>query len=248
MIYRNLKKALYFFLPEKFIKNNKLIFRKIVFVFFIGNKHACSICEKKFRRFIKIKNKRDNLCPYCGSISRDRRLYTLVTKELEKNKHQFPKILDFSPSDSIYNKLSRIENLSYSASDLSGNFNAKYQYDLTDVSCENNYFDFIICFHILEHIPEDIKAMQELYRIIKPNGLVFIQTPFKKGEIYENPSVSTPEGRKKHFGQEDHVRIYSLNGLKERLQNVGFKIETKVFSEDEFYGFKDNESIILALK
>ena len=90
--------------------------------------------------------------------------------------------------------------------------------------------------------------MSELYRVLKPNGTLLIQTPFKEGEIYEDYSITTEAERLKHFGQEDHVRIYSINGLKDRLQNVGFKIEILQFQEEDYFGFSDNEQLIIAKK
>ena len=88
--------------------------------------------------------------------------------------------------------------------------------------------------------------MEELFRVLKKGGHCFIQTPFKPGEIYENPEVRTPEDKKLHFGQEDHVRIYSVEGLEKRLQQAGFKTTIKSFTPDpdDFNGFKQEELII----
>ncbi|MEL6925095.1 MAG: SAM-dependent methyltransferase, partial [Bacteroidota bacterium] len=79
---------------------------------------------------------------------------------------------------------------------------------------------------------------------------VIIQTPFKSGKIYENPNIITEEERLKHFGQEDHVRIYSKEGLKERLEAVGFKVSITEFSEseDNIHGFKEKEVVLIARK
>ena len=105
-------------------------------------------------------------------------------------------------------------------------------------------------YHILEHIPEDKKAISELYRILKSQGRCFIQTPFKEGDIYEDLSKQTKEERRLHFGQDDHVRIYSIPSLKERLEHAGFKIEVLQFSEKEenYFGFSSNETVLIATK
>lgn len=249
MLYERLKKILYFVFPKKSIKKYKKQIRKLFFPFFKGSKHACTICQKNFSRFIMINYQDDKLCPYCGSISRDRRLFLLIQEEIYLNKDRKPVILDFSPSDSIFDKLSKDNRIEYYASDLSGNFNADYHYDLTNVNCEDNKFDFIICFHILEHIVEDKKAISELYRIIKPNGIIFIQTPFKDGDIYEDYTIVSPQERLMHFGQEDHVRVYSVQTLAERLASSGFKLDIKKFKDgNDFNGLRENEIIILASK
>ena len=51
---------------------------------------------------------------------------------------------------------------------------------------ENGYGQDIVLAGLLHDIIEDTEAMSELYRIIKPNGRCIIQTPFRKGEIYED--------------------------------------------------------------
>ncbi len=92
--------------------------------------------------------------------------------------------------------------------------------------------------------------MGEIYRILKSPGKCFIQTPFKEGDIYEDFSKQTKEERRLHFGQDDHVRIYSTESLKERLAAAGFKIEVVQFSEKEenYFGFSINETVLMATK
>ena len=75
-------------------------------------------------------------------------------------------------------------------------------------------------------------------------------TPFKDGDIYEGTSITTPEERIKHFGQADHVRIYSVQGLQTRLTQQGFAVEELYFEEKEgnFMGLKLKETILLCRK
>ena len=130
-----------------------------------------------------------------------------------------------------------------------GEFDANYHFDITAISKSDNYFNYIICFHVLEHIEDDIEAMKELYRVLKPNGLCLIQTPFKTGDIYENKNITSEDEREKAFGQKDHVRIYSPQGLKDRLSSVGFAVEIKNLetTENNLNGLK-KETILFAKK
>lgn len=137
------------------------------------------------------------------------------------------------------------------SSDYENDFLADYKFDITNIDQPNETFDAIICYHILEHVIDDRKAMSELYRILKPNGTIVIQTPFKKGEIYEDYSILSAPERKQHFGQEDHVRVYSVYGLQGRLENAHFKVKTITFKEtkDDFkLGFKSPEIVLIATK
>jgi hypothetical protein len=92
--------------------------------------------------------------------------------------------------------------------------------------------------------------MSELFKILKPQGKCFIQTPFKEGGIYEDVSKQSKEERRQHFGQEDHVRIYSISGLKSRLENIGFKVDILSFSNeaDNYFGFSQKENVLMCTK
>ena len=138
----------------------------------------------------------------------------------------------------------------YTATDFAGQFLANKKMDITNIDEPDESFDLVICYHILEHISDDQKAIVELYRILNTNGKCILQTPFKEGEIYENPTIIDPAQRSLHFGQEDHVRIYSLSGLQARLEKAGFKVKILHFSEPEnnYHGFKAEEDVIMAEK
>ncbi len=71
----------------------------------------------------------------------------------------------------------------------------------------------------------------------------------KEGKTCEDYSITTDEDRLKHFGQEDHVRIYSVSGLKERLKSCGFIVEIRDnFPVEDKYGYDQNETIIVLTK
>ncbi|PKQ43548.1 methyltransferase domain-containing protein [Confluentibacter flavum] len=245
-MYIFIKKIIKALIPKDFLFKYEQIFRFPYALFFLGNNHTCHICQKKLRTFILLKND-DLLCPFCGSLSRNRRLWYL----LNQNNVLKGNLLHFSPSRSLYRILKKHKAITYYSSDFENEFLADYKFDITNIKQDNEKFDTIICYHILEHIIEDQKAISELYRVLKPHGTVYIQTPFKDGEIYEDYSILTPQERKKHFGQEDHVRIYSIEGLKNRLMNNGFNVSVKTLNktdDDLFLGLKSPETILIATK
>ncbi len=219
--------------------------RSIYSLFYIGNKYQCSVCNKKLRKFIEIKNSK--ICPNCGSIARDRRLYSLIKDTFLDDRI---KILDFSPSRAVYRKIKTNKQLDYTSSDLSGNFIAEKKFDITNIAMPDNSYDLIVCYHVLEHIENDKKAMSELYRVLKKNGHCIIQTPFKEGDIYEDNSIKTKEDRTKYFGQEDHVRIYSVQGLKKRLEKSGFQVLVNHFTEKQNnkFGYSIDEYVLICQK
>ncbi len=233
-------------MPEKLLLKNELFFRKIYALFFTGRNYQCPVCNKKLRKFVPIFED-DFLCPCCGSLSRNRRLFSILKKEYLKNSI---KILDFSPSRCLYRKFKSNKTINYTANDFCGEFFADKNMDITNLEEPDDSFDLVICYHVLEHVKEDAKAISELHRVLKPEGTVIIQTPFKDGDIYEDETIITDEDRRLHFGQEDHVRIYSVKGLCQRLESTGFNVKVINYNEKplNYHGFSANETIIFCKK
>lgn len=242
-MYSFLKKYIKSIFNLNFLYRKELLFRFFYGIFFIGNSNNCNICKHNLRTFVSS----NNLCPFCGSLPRNRGLYKL----LKENNSLKGKILHFSPSRSLFRKLKNYKAIDYYSSDFENEFFADFKFDITNIEQQNETFDTIICFHVLEHVIDDIKAMSELFRVLKTKGKVYIQTPFKDGDIYEDYTIESPEQRKIHFGQEDHVRIYSLSSLQKRLTSVGFKVNVKTFinkEENLTLGINFKESILILTK
>ena len=243
-MYNTLKNSFTRFIPKKLLFRIEPILRKCYAISKQGSNYECVICDFKASGWVQLPNN-DSLCPNCGSLARDRRLWQILKEQFIKSNIN---ILDFSPSRTLFRKWKKEKKVNHIASDLSGDFIADVAYDITQIPEKENTFDLIVCYHVLEHVTEDIKAMNELYRVIKTGGTVVIQTPFKEGEIYEDYTITSETERLHHFGQEDHVRIYSVEGLKKRLESVGFTITVKQFEKDEYLGFNENEIILFATK
>jgi SAM-dependent methyltransferase len=197
--------------------------------FFMGNAKYCNVCQTKLKTFVGLATG-DALCPICGSLPRHRRLWQII----QNIKADAPiKILDFSPSRALSRKIKGDNRFSYFTSGFaSDDFVTDFKHNLVENNIPANSYDVLICYHVLEHITDDLTAIKNLYRIVKQGGSVFIQTPFKDGEIYEDNTIQSPEQRKIHFGQADHVRIYTVDGLCQRLMAAGFYVEILHFEND----------------
>ena len=243
-MYNSLKSIAKNIIPQKVLIKNEYFFRRILIPFYKGTNCQCNICETKLKNFAVLGNG-EKICPICGSLPRSRRLYRLLNEEYLKPNLV---VLDFSPFRILYSKLKPRKEINYFASDFEDDFIADYKFDMRKIDTENDKFDLIICYHVLEHIIEDEVAMKELFRVLKKGGIVLVQTPFQEGEIYEDEKIVTAEDRLKYLGQVTHVRIYSLSGLNERLKNAGFKTEIRVLEEDTYFGLSKNERVIVCLK
>lgn len=96
--------------------------------------------------------------------------------------------------------------------------------DITNINLPDNQFDCVLCWHVLEHIPDDEKAIRELFRILKPLGWAILQSPVDDNidKTFEHPNVVSPEG---------HVRTYGRDYVK-RLERAGFIVKCDDFVKE----------------
>lgn len=245
-LYQTSKKLLRRWLPSSLFYRFELPLRKIYSLGFRGDNVLCNICHTGLSSFLQLETG-DLLCPVCGSLPRHRRLWFLLQESSLTGK-----VLHFSPARPLLRLLKQWPSIDYWPSDYEPNPLVDLNLDITNITAEDARFSLIICYHVLEHIQDDHKAMSELYRVLHPKGRLIVQTPFKDGKTYEDFSIQTPADRLIHFGQEDHVRIYSLNGLKERLEKAGFMVEVLSFEEghekNNKYGLSPAEKILVCKK
>ena len=135
---------------------------------------------------------------------------------------------------------------------------AMFNMDLTNLSFKDNKFDLIICYHVLEHIKKDTKAMKEIYRVLKPNGTAILQVPFsgKNGYTFELDEYdpTDKEMNIKLYGHPGHVRRYGNKDYINKLNLVGFNVGlddyVKSFSDADIakYGLDKNETLYVCHK
>lgn len=95
--------------------------------------------------------------------------------------------------------------------------------DVTDIGYPSATFDVIYCSHVLEHVPEDRRALGELRRVLKPGGFAILNVPITAAATIEDLSVTDPEERLRRYGQRDHVRRYGPD-YTDRLAQAGFVV------------------------
>lgn len=112
-----------------------------------------------------------------------------------------------APDPGIDARMASLANLRYVSGDLLEG-RGEQVVDLTALAFGDASFDLVIAFHVLEHVPDDARALAEIRRVLRPGGSALLQVPLRDGPTLEDASVDTPEGRLATFGQEDHVRVY----------------------------------------
>lgn len=211
--------------------------RPIIVLVLKGKKYTDPIDGKSFSTFLPygyVKQRPNVLSPSTLSLERHR-LFWLYLKQETDFFSAFQKVLHFAPEQAFYKRFRKMKNLDYVTTDLNSPL-ADVKADICNLPFEDNEFDVIFCNHVLEHIPDDVKAMKELYRVLKPGGFGVIQIPqdLNRATTFEDDSITDRKERAKIFGQYDHVRIYG-NDYFDKLRAVGFKVEeidyTASFSE-----------------
>ena len=189
---------------------------------FISTKTEFKICHFIFRKSL---NRINSKCPKCDSFERHRLYYLYLQNKIPKNKKI--RILHFAPEKILTNFFKFYNNIEYLSADIDSK-KAMTKENIINISHKNNTFDIVFCSHVLEHIEDDIKAMKEIYRILKPKGFAILQVPIKRKNTFEDFSIKSPKEREKVFGQKDHVRIYGED-YKDRLKKAGFKLKIEKF-------------------
>lgn len=243
------------YIPRPYLIKFSKWFSLIVMPFYAGKNHQCPICEKSFRKFLPYGNKgsANRLCPNCLSLERHRLMWLYLKQKTDFFSKKYS-VLHIAPEQPFLKRFRKLKNLEYITADLISPI-ADVKMDIRSMPFEDNRFDIVICNHVLEHIDNDVKAMSEVFRVLKKNGFAILQVPidYKRTETYEDPSITDRKSREKIFGQYDHVRVYGLDYGK-RLAKAGFQVDENHFIESfskeqiEFYRFDPNEILYIANK
>lgn len=226
-------------LPRPFLIRLSYILNPFIAFFLKGNKYTDPIDGKSFRKFLPYgyENVRENvLSPSTLSLERHR-LFWLYLKNETSFFTENHKVLHFAPEQAFYKRFRKMKNLEYITTDLNSPL-ADVKADICNLPFQDNEFDFIFCNHVLEHIPDDTKAMQELYRVLTPGGTGIFQIPqdLSRELTFEDNSIIDKKERTKIFGQYDHVRVYGRDYF-DKLRSIGFNVSeenyTKTLSETQ---------------
>lgn len=191
-----------------------------------GNKVECPICEISYRKFLpygRLNPRPNALCPDSLSLERHRLMW-LYLKDKTNFFNKPQKLLHIAPELCFIKKFKSMENLDYTTADLESPL-ADVKMDVHQIPFENNTFDVVFCNHVMEHVDDDIRAMSEIYRVLKPGGWAIIQSPqdYSRKETLEDPSITDPKERERVYWQADHVRLFGMDyGM--RLEKAGFSV------------------------
>jgi SAM-dependent methyltransferase len=188
-----------------------------------GDSVQCPICRGTFARF------HGRSCPRCGSVERQRLVWLYL--EASGIDDRALAILHIAPEPAFKARLQ--DRPRYVAGDLTPRQRGIQRMDVTALPFPHASFDRAIVNHVLEHVPDDNRAMRELFRVLRPGARLIAHHPvaLRRARTYEDPSITTPAERARHFGQHDHVRVYGRD-IDERFRAAGFVVRSLEYAAE----------------
>lgn len=248
---------------KTFLKKTALpLYLRFRGLYYSGKKVSCPCCKQSFSKFLPLGvDQRPGQCPRCRSNERDRALWLYLERNTELVSAG-KKLLHIGPESIFYRYFKRIKGLHYTPADkFAPSFESTYPPDTVYIDIvkmpeiPDNTYDVILCSHVLEYVKEDLQAMRELCRILKPGGAALLQVPIKKGlkVTFEDDAITTPEQRAITFGDQGHIRFYGEDyedKLAEQGFETGFIPFEDLFTEEEItrYGLIATDDFHLAAK
>ena len=212
----------------------------------------CPACHRRVERFKPggVRRRPGAKCPSCGALERHRFLGVLLDGLGPVLGHA-ARVLDIAPSRYTTHQLHGLEPGHYVRVDLDPEADGRavdVQASLTRLPFASRSFDLIVCYHVLEHVPDDAAAMRELARVLRPGGVALVQVPFRKRRQTDEDPDADEQERIERFGQADHVRWYGID-FEDRLAAAGLtgpRITPRdVLGEElcEVFGVKKGEAV-----
>lgn len=228
------------------------ILARIRKVLFFGADYTCPICESRLASFIPMGQRLSARCPVCGSLERHRLIWLYCTMATDLFDGRPKSLLHVAPEPCLAERLRKLDGLDYVSADLASRY-AAVRMDVTDIQFAEDSFDVIFCNHVLEHVPDDAKAMSELLRVLKPGGWAIMQVPVSGETTQEDLTITSAEERLRLYGQHDHVRQYGRD-YATRLRAAGFQVKVDEYAaqlpneERLRYGVRPDEELYLCHK
>jgi SAM-dependent methyltransferase len=200
-----------------------------------GDRLHCPCCGGRFARFADYAGAhvrlREIVCPGCGALERHRLLWLYLVERTDLLTRS-QRMLHVAPEVTLLRALRRVPRLCYVAIDLRAQV-ADARMDLQSIAFADRSFDAILCSHVLEHVPNDRRALGELFRVLRPGGWAILQSPVDHGlsTTLEVPAITSPRERERLYGQHDHWRLYGAD-YRTRLEAAGFFVEVSAYAAD----------------
>jgi len=226
-------KRLSMLLPRRLRINVGWIVLYVYSLKYRGGNVECPCCGTSLTEFAAnfSTGEKDTMCPRCLSSPRHR-LIQLYMKDKTNFFDSKLKVLHFAPIFAFQKLFEDRPNLDYLSVDINSPLVMKKE-DINNISFPDNTFDVILCNHVLEHIEDDIHAMGELRRVLKPDGWAILLVPIDttRETTFVDPNIQSADDRQKYYYHYDHKRLYGLD-YNRRLESAGFTVKVDNYYQE----------------
>ncbi len=243
------------FVPRKYLQLFSGAGLRMMGIFYIGHQVECPICRSQYRKFLpygRIKPRPNALCPHCLSLERHRLIWLYLNRETNFFKTPLD-VLHIAPERCFIKQFEAQHGDRYITADIESPL-AKVKMDVHNIPFPEKSFDVVLCNHVLEHVNNDIKVMEEFRRVLRTGGFAILQVPFFNPvpeTTIEDTSITDSRERERLFGQDDHVRKYGKD-YSTRIAKSGLRPEASAFGanfskeEAHRYGIEPREVLYVA--
>jgi predicted SAM-dependent methyltransferase len=184
----------------------------------------CIICWWSGESFLGPVHSERAICPRCGSIARDRFLFFCFVGRNPSSRYR---VLETSPRLGKGYQRAMRRWFDYRASDFDQRLHrSDIELDLQNIHLESGSVDILLTQHVLEHVPDTDRALEEIHRVLAPEGAMYLQVPILQG------ATARPTEPELH-GDDTPVEWRFGLDLTERLREHGFR--TRLLCTEELH-------------
>lgn len=217
--------------PRPVLHRIKKLASPVASLLYAGRRVECPVCGSRFRRFMPygyVEVRSNALCPRCNALERHRLLWLWIERETDMTASA-PELLHIAPETCFIRRFGDIYKGDlagrYVTADLESPL-AKVKMNVEAIPFPDCSFDVVFCNHVLEHVSDDLLAMREMRRVMRPGGWGVMLSPVdpERGATFEDDTVTDRDERTRLFGQYDHQRVYGRD-YADRLRSAGWQVD-----------------------
>lgn len=186
----------------------------------------CPVCEHSVAQFLPHGNppKADILCPIC----RSKACHRLAWAWFRQNSNMFRSggaFVHIAPEVQLGKYLSRRcrkAKMKYLHGDIT---DSQHPLDIMNLRLSSNSVDVLFACHVLNMVSDDVVALKEIYRVVKPGGVAILPVPIHSdvSQTIEAAADSPQTDRQTLFNDSLMFRKYAGDDYLQRLTSIGFQ-------------------------
>ena len=190
---------------------------------YAGDAMHCPVCDRSFRKFRAAGRKQERranaVCPFCGARERDRLAHLFLQDAAWQDSAGGP-ILHIAPEACLAPRLRELADGRYICADLLRN-DVDERFDIMAIPHPEATFQGVYCSHVLQDVQDDVRALAECFRVLKPGGWAIVNVPVKGRATIDHRDAPLNPRRAGDPRPAEHLRTYGAD-FAERMASVGF--------------------------